>query len=62
MIWDEIIKEASKFRLYLDYVANQEGALAYAKKNVVIAKHALHKKPIHVAQRIDSKTKKDVKN
>ena len=38
MIWDEIIKEASKFRLYLDYVADQENALMSARKNVVVVK------------------------
>ena len=38
MIWDEIIKEASRFRLCLDYVADQENALMSAKKNVVVVK------------------------
>ena len=50
MIWDEIIKEASKFILYLDYVANQENALMSARKNVVVVKQALNKKPMQVAQ------------
>ena len=38
MIWDEIIKEASRFRLYLDYVVDQENALMSSKKNVVVVK------------------------
>ena len=52
MIWDEVIKEASKSILYLDYVANKEDALVSSKKNVVIVKHALHKKPIQVAKNV----------
>ena len=50
MIWDGIIKEASKSILYLDYVADEEDALVSSKKNVVIVKHALHKKPIQTSQ------------
>ena len=49
MIWDEIIKEASKFRLYLDYVVDQENALMSARKNVVVVKQTLNKNPIKVA-------------
>ena len=52
MIWDEIIKEASKFKLYLDYVADQEKVLISVRKNVVVVKHALNKKPMHVAQNV----------
>ena len=52
MIWDEIIKEANKFRLYLDYVAAQEDALKSTRKNVVLEKQALHKKQMHVAQNV----------
>ena len=52
MIQDEIIKEASKFRFYLDYVANQEDSLTTAKKNVVLEKQELHKKTIQVAQNV----------
>ena len=49
MIWDEIIKEASRFRLYLDYVAVQENALKSTRKNVVVVKQTLNKNPIKVA-------------
>ena len=35
MIWDEIIKEASKFILYLDYVDDQEDALTTAKPKML---------------------------
>ena len=38
--------------MYLDYVADQEDALMTTKKNVVLAKQALHKKPIQVAQNV----------
>ena len=50
MIWDEIIKEASKFRLYLDYFVDQEDALTTANKNVVFAKQSLHKKAMQTPQ------------
>ena len=52
MIWDEIIKEETNFRVYLDYVADQEDALTTAKKNVVLAKQSLHKKPLQTAQNV----------
>ena len=52
MIWDEIIKEASRFRLYLDYVADQENALISDRKNVVVVKQALNKKPMQIAQNV----------
>ena len=52
MIWDEIIKEASRFRLYLDYVVDQENALMCSREKVVVVKHALHKKPIQVTQNV----------
>ena len=50
MIWDEIIKEANRFRLYLDYVADQENSLMSTRKNVVVVKQALSKNPMHVTQ------------
>ena len=50
MLWDEIIKESSRFRLYLDYVVDQENVLMFTKKNVVVVKHALNKNPMHVTQ------------
>ena len=36
--------------MYLDYVVDQEDVLTNTKKNVVLAKHSLHKKPIHTTQ------------
>ena len=36
MIWDEIIKEANKFRPYLDFIADQESTLTVARKNILI--------------------------
>ena len=38
MIWDKIILEAIKFRPYLDYIADQESALKYARQNILIVK------------------------
>ena len=38
MIWDEIIKEANRFRLYLDYVVDQENALMSTRKKVMVVK------------------------
>ena len=52
MIWDEIIKEASRFRLYLDYVVDHENALMSSRKNVVVVKHALNKKPMQGVQNV----------
>ena len=50
MIWDKIISEANKLRPYLDFIADKEDALKMSKKNVVIAKKELHKRPVGVAQ------------
>ena len=50
MIWDEIIKEANKFRPYLDFIADQESAMKAARKNILIVKQGLNKKPMEVAQ------------
>ena len=49
MIWDEIIKEANKFRSYLDFIADQESALKVARKNILTVKKGLNKKPMEVA-------------
>ena len=38
LIWDEIIREANKFRLYLYYIADQESALKIAKHNILLVK------------------------
>ena len=46
LIWDEIIREANNFRLYLDYIADQESALKVARKNILIVKQGLNKKPM----------------
>ena len=50
MIWDEIIKEANKFKPYLDYIADQESTLKVAKQNILTVKQGLNKKPTEVAQ------------
>ena len=50
MIRDKIISEANKFRPYLDFIADQEDALKMARKNVLIVKKELHKRPMEVAQ------------
>ena len=50
MIWDEIIKEANKFRPYLDFIADRESALKAGRKNIFIVKQGLNKKPMEVAQ------------
>ena len=50
LIWDEIIREANKFRLYLDYIADQESSLKVARQNILIVKQGLNKKPMQVAQ------------
>ena len=34
MIWDEIIKEANKFRPYLYFIVDQESALKVARQNM----------------------------
>ena len=39
IIWDEIIKEANKFRSYLDFIADQESALKEARHNILIVKN-----------------------
>ena len=38
--------------MYLDYVADQENALMPSRKNVVVVKQALNKKPMQVAQNV----------
>ena len=50
MIWDEIIKEANKFRPYLYFIADQEGALKVARHNILTVKQELNKKPMETAQ------------
>ena len=50
MIWDEIIKEANKFRPHLDFIANQESAMKTTKQNIMIVKQELHKNPMEVSQ------------
>ena len=50
MIWDEIIREENKFRLYLDYIADQENAPKVDMHNILIVKQGLNKKPMQVAQ------------
>ena len=50
LIWDEIIREANKFRLYLDYIADRENALKVSRQNILIVKQGLNKNPIQVAQ------------
>ena len=52
MIWDEIIKEANKFRPHLDFIADQESALKTTKLNIMIVKQELNKKPMEVAQNV----------
>ena len=51
LIWDEIIREDNKFRLYLDYIVDQESALKVARQNILIVKQGLNKKPMQVAQK-----------
>ena len=34
MIWDEIIKEANKFRPYLYFIVDRESALKVARQNI----------------------------
>ena len=50
MIWDEIIKEANKFRPYLYFIADKENSLKAARQNILIVKQGLNKKPMEVAQ------------
>ena len=50
MIRDKIISEANKFRPYLDTIADQEDALKMARKNVLMVKKELHKRPMELAQ------------
>ena len=50
MIWDEIIKEANKFRRYLYFFAEQESALKEVRQKNLIVKQGLNKKPMEVAQ------------
>ena len=47
MIWDEIIKEANKFRPYLDFIADHESALKMARQNMLIVKKGLNKRKAH---------------
>ena len=45
MIWDQIIKEANKFRLYLDFIEDQESAMKATRQSILIVKQGLNKKP-----------------
>ena len=38
IIWDEIIKEANKFRSYLDFIADQESAMKASRQNILTVK------------------------
>ena len=49
LIWDEIIREANNFRLYIDYIIDQESALKVAMQNILIVKQGLNKNPMQVA-------------
>ena len=50
MIWDKIIQEANKFRPYLDLITYRDSALKVARKNILIVKQGLNRKPMEVAQ------------
>ena len=49
LIWDENIREANNFRLYVEYIANQESTLKVARQNILIVKQGLNKNPMQVA-------------
>ena len=50
MIWDTIIKEANKFRSYLDFIVDQESTLKVTRQNILIVKQGLNKKQMEVAK------------
>ena len=47
---DKIILEDNKFRIYLDYIADQESALKVSRQNILTVKQGLNKNPMEVAQ------------